>query len=101
MSFFLCVVVYFIGAFFVTFFFKVLLGKGDFCPTLVSRNHVRVCRDDSDDESLLRLSVRGEKKKRVVVVAFVVVAAAVLFFREEECADLYIGRRKTASIRFG
>ena len=95
MSFFLCVVVYFTGAFFVTFFSKVLLGKGDFCPTLVSRNHVRVCRDDSDDESLLRLSVRGEKKKRAAVVA------AVLIFREEECADLYIGRRKTASIRFG
>tara|TARA_B100001758_G_scaffold213970_1_gene198735 strand:+ start:136 stop:366 length:231 start_codon:yes stop_codon:yes gene_type:complete len=66
---------------------------------LQRQKHVRrVCRDD---ESLLRLSVRGEKKKRVVVVAFVVVAAAVLFFREEECADLYIGRRKTASIRFG
>ena len=65
---------------------------------LQRQKHVRrVCRDD---ESLLRLSVRGEKKKRVVV-AFVVVAAAVLFFREEECADLYIGRRKTASIRFG
>tara|TARA_A100001037_G_scaffold28193_2_gene22595 strand:- start:204 stop:494 length:291 start_codon:yes stop_codon:yes gene_type:complete len=95
-SFFLCVVVYFIGAFFVTFFFKVLLGKGDFCPTLVSRNHVRVCRDDSDDESLLRLSVRGEKKKRVAIAV-----ASVLIFREEECADLYIGRRKTASIRFG
>ena len=85
---------------FLLLFLKVLLGKGDFCPTLFSRNHDRVCRDDSDDESLLRLSVRGEKKKRVVV-AFVVVAAAVLFFREEECADLYIGRRKTASIRFG
>ena len=87
-------VVYF-RCFFCYFFLKVLLGKGDFCPTLFSRNHVRVCRDDSDDESLLRLSVRGEKKKRVAVVA------AVLFFREEECADLYIGRRKTASIRFG
>ncbi len=67
---------------------------------LQRQKHVRrVCRDD--ESSLLRLSVRGEKKKRVVVVAFVVVAAAVLFFREEECADLYIGRRKTASIRFG
>ncbi len=76
---------------------RVILGVQQII--LQRQKHVRrVCRDD---ESLLRLSVRGEKKKRVVVVAFVVVAAAVLFFREEECADLYIGRRKTASIRFG
>ena len=75
---------------------RVILGVQQII--LQRQKHVRrVCRDD---ESLLRLSVRGEKKKRVVV-AFVVVAAGVLFFREEECADLYIGRRKTASIRFG
>ena len=82
------------------YFFKVLFG-GDFGRILQRQKHVRrFCRDD--EESLLRLLVRGdarhrqEKKTRVVVV----VVVAVLFFREEECAD-HIGRRKTASIRFG